>query len=229
MAKKVIKKKKIKLIPFLILILIIIGIVFGVKLFLDKPILNIVITGTNYLNDDYIIEEAGIKDYPSFILVNSREIRNKLEKSPYIDSVKVKKKFYRVLKLQVKENNPIIYDQYNKALVFTSHEKIDIQQEIDYFRIPRLINYVPKDKYNSFIDAMKSIKRDTLSKISDIEYRPNELDKERFLLYMDDGNSVYLTLTKIDKINYYNKVIAQLEGHKGILYLDNGNHFKIKK
>ena len=44
---------------------------------------------------------------------------------------------------------------------------------------------------------------------------------------MDDGNNVYLTLTKIDKINYYNKVLAQLDGHKGILYLDNGNHFKI--
>ena len=28
-------------------------------------------------------------------------------------------------------------------------------------------------------------------------------------------------------INYYNDVLEQLEDRKGILYLDNGNHFKI--
>ena len=44
---------------------------------------------------------------------------------------------------------------------------------------------------------------------------------------MDDGNSVYLTLTKFEQINYYDEVLPQLEGKKGILYLDSGNHFEI--
>ena len=44
---------------------------------------------------------------------------------------------------------------------------------------------------------------------------------------MDDGNSVYLTLTKFRMINYYNDVLPQLDGKKGILYLDSGNHFQI--
>ena len=68
---------------------------------------------------------------------------------------------------------------------------------------------------------------DTLSKIGAIEYKPNDYDKDRFLLYMDDGNMVYLTLTKFKMINHYNEVLTQLENHKGILYLDSGNHFKI--
>ena len=76
---------------------------------------------------------------------------------------------------------------------------------------------------------MHNIKVDTLSKISDIEYKPNDYDKDRFLLYMDDGNVVYLTLTKFKMINHYNDVLKQLENHKGILYLDNGNHFQIKE
>ena len=71
------------------------------------------------------------------------------------------------------------------------------------------------------------LKDDILVKISDIEYQPNDYDKDRFLLYMDDGNLVYLTLTKFKMINHYNEVIPQLEGHKCILYLDSGNHFKI--
>ena len=44
---------------------------------------------------------------------------------------------------------------------------------------------------------------------------------------MTDGNSVYITLTKLKMINYYNKVLTQLSGKKGILYLDSGNHFQV--
>ena len=76
---------------------------------------------------------------------------------------------------------------------------------------------------------MEKINLDTLSKISDIEYKPNDYDKDRFLLYMDDGNMVYLTLTKFKMINHYNEVLTQLENHKGILYLDSGNYFEIKE
>ena len=46
---------------------------------------------------------------------------------------------------------------------------------------------------------------------------------------MDDDNTVYLTLTKFKMINYYNKVLTQLDGRKGILYLDSGNHFQIRE
>ena len=91
------------------------------------------------------------------------------------------------------------------------------------------MNYVPDDEYKEFIKGMKNIKVDILQKISDIEYVPNDLDKERFVLYMDDGNMVYLTLTKFKMINYYNDVLKQLEDRHGILYLDNGNHFQIKE
>ena len=76
---------------------------------------------------------------------------------------------------------------------------------------------------------MNRIKKEILLKTSDIEYKPNDYDKDRFLLYMDDGNMVYLTLTKFKTLNHYNEVLPQLEGHKGILYLDNGNHFEIKE
>ena len=91
------------------------------------------------------------------------------------------------------------------------------------------MNYVPDDKYDTFISKMALIDKGILGKISDIEYTPNDYDKDRFLLYMDDGNMVYLTLTKFKQINYYNEVLEQLEGRKGILYLDSGNHFQIKE
>lgn len=227
MAKKLIKKRKIKLLPCLIVLLVLGGLSFVVYFFLKLPILNLIVENTTYLNDDYILELAEVKDYPSFWLSSTSNMERKLENSPYISEAKVERKFFHILVFNIDENKPLFINNTNNTVVFSDKEEVSVSDRIDLFRIPRLINYVPDNKYQSFIKGMANIKKDILGKISDIEYQPNDYDKDRFLLYMDDGNMVYLTLTKFDMINYYNDVLSQLENRKGILYLDNGNHFQI--
>ncbi len=228
MAKKLVKKKKLKVFSLLIVLGIFFGLVFLVYLYLRLPVKNIIVKNTTYLNDDYILELAGIRDYPSFVFTNSYSVNKKLEKSPYIEKAKLKKKFYNTFVLEIDENKAIFFNNSNKKIVLEDGREIK-EDEFGDFRIPRLMNYVPDKKYKSFVKGMKEIKKDTLGKISDIEYVPNDYDKDRFLLYMDDGNMVYLTLTKFKMINYYNDVLEQLEGKHGILYLDSGNHFQIKE
>lgn len=227
MAKKIVKKTKIKLLPCFMVLLFFVALSFGVYYFVHLPIQNLIVEGTSYLKDDYILNLAGVRDYPSFYLISTRNIEDKLEESPYIQKAEVKREFFHVLVLDIKESKPLFINNTNKTVVFSNKEEVSVSEEIDLFRIPRLINYVPDNKYRSFIKGMADIKTDILGKISDIEYQPNDYDKDRFLLYMDDGNMVYLTLTKFDMINYYNDVLSQLENRKGILYLDNGNHFQI--
>ncbi len=227
MAKKIVKKTKIKLLPCFMVLLFFVALSFGAYYFVHLPIQNLIVEGTSYLKDDYILTLAGVRDYPSFYLISTRGIEDKLEESPYIQKAEVKREFFHVLVLDIKESKPLFINNTNKTVVFSNKEEVPVSEEIDLFRIPRLINYVPDNKYRSFIKGMADIKTDILGKISDIEYQPNDYDKDRFLLYMDDGNMVYLTLTKFDMINYYNDVLSQLENRKGILYLDNGNHFQI--
>lgn len=227
MAKKIVKKTKIKLLPCFMVLLFFVALSFGAYYFVHLPIQNLIVEGTSYLKDDYILTLAGVRDYPSFYLISTRGIEDKLEDSPYIQKAEVKREFFHVLVLDIKESKPLFINNTNKTVVFSNKEEVPVSEEIDLFRIPRLINYVPDNKYRSFIKGMADIKTDILGKISDIEYQPNDYDKDRFLLYMDDGNMVYLTLTKFDMINYYNDVLSQLENRKGILYLDNGNHFQI--
>ena len=227
MAKKIVKKTKIKLLPCFMVLLFFVALSFGAYYFVHLPIQNLIVEGTSYLKDDYILNLAGVRDYPSFYLISTRGIEDKLEESPYIQKAEVKREFFHVLVLDIKESKPLFINNTNKTVVFSNKEEVPVSEEIDLFRIPRLINYVPDNKYRSFIKGMTDIKTDILGKISDIEYQPNDYDKDRFLLYMDDGNMVYLTLTKFDMINYYNDVLSQLENRKGILYLDNGNHFQI--
>ncbi|MBE6158134.1 MAG: FtsQ-type POTRA domain-containing protein [Firmicutes bacterium] len=229
MAKKIVKRRKIRLFRLLLVLLFLGGLFFACYSYLNTDIKNIIITGNNYLNDDYILELSNTKNYPSFYFTSSRSIKKKLLTSPYIEKVNVHKKFYHVLEINIKENKPIFVNNNKNTVVFENKKEVSSTSIVDVFRVPRVINYVPDDKYSTFIGKMSKIDDDTLGKISDIEYKPNDLDKDRFLLYMDDGNMVYLTLTKFKMINYYNDVLSQLENRKGILYLDNGNHFQIKE
>ena len=228
MAKKLVKKRKIKFVN-LLLVLLILG-VFALLIFsiLNSKIKNIVITGTEHLKDDEIIEKAGIKGYPSFFLTKTSKMKKELEKDPFIEKVTIKRKFYHVLEIKIKENRPLFINVTNQTVVLENKKEVKLSDNGTY-RVPRVMNYVPDTKYTSLIEHIKKIDTNILGKISEITYVPNDYDKDRFLLYMDDDNTVYLTLTKFKMINYYNKVLTQLDGRKGILYLDSGNHFQIRE
>ena len=107
MAKRIVKKRKIKFFNLFIFLLILIGIICCVYFVLSKPIKNIIIRNTNYLNDDYIIELAKIKDYPTFIVTNSYMLENRIKKSPYVSKCDVKKRFYNVVEINITEESEI--------------------------------------------------------------------------------------------------------------------------
>ena len=227
MNKKIVKKRKLKVGNFFLTLLIITGLSFCVYFCIQIPVSNLIVEGTTYLNDDDVLELGGVIDYPKFFLTSAKSVSKKIETSPLVHKAKLKKEFGFVFRIIIEEKRPLFFDESSKNYVFDDGGKLSENQNNMNFRVPRLLNYVPDKKYSKFIENMGKVNLDTLSKIGDIEYQPNDFDKDRFLLYMDDGNMVYLTLTKCKMINHYNDVLQQLEGHHGILYLDNGNHFKI--
>lgn len=227
MAKKLVKRKKLKIFRLLLVILILGVLVFAIYLYLDTSIKNIIIKGTNYLNDDYIIELAKIDDYPSFYYTTSYGIKKRLKSSPYIKKVEVKKSLGHIITINVEENRILFDYAANNKFILENKKEISKNELVNVKRVPRLMNYVPDKKYETLIKGILKVDKNILGKISEITYLPTDYDKDRFLLYMDDGNSVYITLTKLNMINYYNKVLTQLSGKKGVLYLDSGNHFKV--
>ena len=223
---KIKKKKRLKLIPFLLFVLVIAATFFLVDVLLDTRVENIIIKGNKIVTDQQIIDEAGLSNYPSFYKTTSYNIKKALEKNSFIKEVKVKRSFYHVITIEVSEYKALLKKETTGKLVLENMNEVTTDQEIPY-TVPRLVNDVPKNKYSKLLKNLLKVKRSVRSSISEFYYDPNEFDKDRFLLYMDDGNSVYLTLTKFRMINYYNDVLPQLDGKKGILYLDSGNHFQI--
>ncbi len=229
MSKKIVKKTKVKLVNLLLVLLVLTGLFFAVYLALQIRVQNIIVKNTNYLNDDYVLELSGLKNYPKFFLTNNFKVDKKLRSSKYIKKGKLSRRFPFTFVLDIEENKPLFYNMNTSKYILSDGTGVKDEAISHNFRVPRLLNYVPDKKYAKFIKGMNRVDEAILVKISDIEYQPNDYDKDRFLLYMDDGNMVYLTLTKFKMINHYNEVLKQLENHKGILYLDNGNHFQIKE
>lgn len=224
MAKKVIKKQKLKIFSVLIVIAIIVFLFFLIKCVLSFRIQNIFVIGTEKLNDEYIISEAGLTDYPSYFKNFSFLIENKLKYNPYIKDVNVDKSFFGVVNINIVESEVLFFREYDKKYVLDNGEVLD---SLLYDCSPvRIINYVPDLIYEQFYKKFSLLDVDVRNKISQIKYNPSDYDDGRFLVYMNDGNYVYVTISKFDSLNYYNDIYPTLEGKIGILYLDSGNHFQ---
>ena len=223
--KKNIKKVKKRKIRFgrIFLVLIILFLFFYLLANIFKfPIKNIYVKGNNILSDQEIIEIAQIENYPSIFSKSSNEMKKRLEKNIYIKKAKITKKYLREVHITIEDNYPLFYDSDKKKTILLNKKKTT-----EKLNAPLLINYVPDTIYNLFLEKMSSLNYDTIKRISEIKYDPNEVDEERFLLTMSDGNYVYLTLEKFEVINNYVDIIKTFNNKKGILYLDSGEYFKI--
>ena len=185
----------------------------------------IYVTGNKILKESEILEKTNLLTYPRLIEVSKDNIINELKKDKLVNNVKVNKSLTGKVTIEIEENK-ILYQDTNGKYMLSNKEEIAFKEA--YLGIPLLINDC-KEVKDKFIEKLLLINDDILMHISEIEYKPTDLDKERFMFYMSDTNYVYITLSKISLINSYNEIYPTLEGKKGILYLDSGNHFEIKK
>ena len=193
---------------------------------IDDRIKNIYVIGNKYTKDYEIIELAKINNYPRFLSISSNEMERRIKTNPFIKEVDVKKKFGNQIYIYITEYNPLFYDRNNQKLILETNKDLVVEKMID--DIPTLINPVTDESvYKNLITKFIKINDEVKQKISEINYIPNEVDKERFLFSMKDGNYVYITLTKIEEVNKYLDVLSTLNNKKGVLYLDSGNYFEI--
>ena len=226
MSKKRKKKKVLKvknILVFLTVLLLLIALIYYI---LKMPIKNIYVLGNNIIPDNNIIEESHLSNYPSFLLTSSYEIKNHLKKNKYIEKVEVNKKIGNIIELKITEYKVLaILEEENQVILSNGNIVDNIYDKTD---TPILINAIDEKIFNNFISKFKKINNNILRQISQIEYSPTKVDNSRFLLYMNDGNLVYITLTKINKLNKYNKIKDNMNNNTGIIYLDSGDYIELK-
>lgn len=224
MQKKI--KKKFNFKKFVFFIIFIFLLYMSISYLISIKTKNIVILNNNYYSDDDIIYTAEIEDYPKFILLNRSKIKDKLMKLDLIEDVTIKKKIGFKLEINVKEKKILYYIRSTNLYKLSDNNNYDLNNVIG---VPTLINYIPEDIEKSFVEKLSNVDSSVLDMISEIEYSKTTYDDKRFLLYMNDGNMVYITVSKAELLNKYVEIIKKVDNKKGILYLDSGNYFEIKE
>ena len=206
----------------LFLFLGIVGLVYyGVTM----PVKNVYIKGNYILSDGEIMKISALDKYPSFLLTSSKSIRDKIIKNSYVKDAKISKKFGNVIEVNILEYSAVF--SFEDKIILSNGEIIPNTYNLS--DVPILLNMID-DSSLLKRTAIKfgGVDANVLRQISEVEYQPVEVDGDRFLLYMNDGNLVYITLTKINKINKYNQIRDKLDGHMGIIYLDAGDYVELK-
>lgn len=218
--EKVVKKFSFVKLVLVLLIMYIIGFLCY-KVAISR-ITNIYIKNNNILTDQEVIDASGLRNYPSFILTTNYSIKNKLLKNDLVKKVKVKKGLWGKVYINIEEYKPLFI--YEDKVILDNKNKVDLD-----ISLPILVNKVDDEILDKLISKYESINDEIKLMISEIKYDPNDIDKERFLFTMNDGNYVYITLYKLSSIDEYLKITSTLKDKKGILYLDSGNYFEVFK
>ena len=228
MRRKHNRKFRIFILILSMLILIILGIVLLCSYVFDTKTKTVIIHGNSVISDNEVLEMADLIDYPNFFLANTKNIENKLKKNSFIKNVTIKRNILFQMHIYITENKPLFIREDTNMIVFDNGKESQ-NDASNYIEVPYLINYVPNTKYSEMIKKLKQIDYSLLKKVSQIKYEPTKYDEDRFILYMNDSNRVYINLPKFKNFNNYNKMVTKLEGKTGILYLDSGNYFEIDK
>ena len=210
-------KKVLIIIAIIIVFILILYNLFNIR------IKNIYIKGNNILSDQEVIDIAKIRDYPKSFSLSSKEIKKLLEKNKYIKKAKVSKSnFLRTVNIEIEENNPLVYYSYNNKILLADGTEVD-----EYYDVPILVNQVPDDILKEMLEGMDLVDYDIIDRISEIEYVPNNVDDNLFLLKMSDENYVYVNNKTFKKLNNYLDMVMTFNNKKGILHLDSGDYFTI--
>ena len=154
------------------------------------------------------------------------ELKDNLKALDLVKDVKVKKKLGFVLEITVEEEKLLYFIRSKDEYMASSFKTYKLN---NVNGVPTLINFVPENVEKGFVKEFSKVDKKIISLVSEIEYSKTAYDKKRFLLFMNDGNEVYITVTKTDVLNKYIDIVKKLSNKNGILYLDSGNYFEIKK
>ncbi len=221
------KKKKLnkkKLFIFILLIYLFFSMLYYVY---NSSIKNIIITGNVLVKDAEIIEVAKLKNYPSFFNYSTSKATKQIKNIELIEEVEIKKDLKLRLHIKVKESTPVFLNTNTGKIRLSNKKEISSDKILG---VPRLINYTPSDILDNFTESLGKLDRGIISLINEIEYSPKQneegltIDEARFILYMNDDNTVITNPEKCINLNKYREIYASLENKKGTLNLDSGNY-----
>lgn len=227
------------------IILVITGVGIGC---LFSPTFNlrgiIVNDGTNVTRAE-ILNSFEIEMGINVFKINYKEIKNSVEKLPYIKSVETKILFPDEIKIDYVEREPfalvkylesyMVMDKYGYILEITRQNKypdlpIIYNIEFDTYEIGKQFEDTAKTKYDNVVYLLETAFKNKFSyTISEINYE--SIGNVKFWIKKSDIEVIYGDIDRNfigDKLNYIEEVLNNTKGKKGKIDLSNSGYLEGK-
>jgi len=171
--------------------------------------------GEKHLDKDYILNLSGVSTKSIYYLTFPSAVEKKIKADPMIEDASVKRTSAGGISISVTEKKAVGYiyddDASKGQVLFTDGTKADLKSE--YLNIIAEIPYISgfdADQLKQLAKAMKGVKEEVISEISEIDRYAMSYDADSVRIHMRNGGYYISSMDAVDKINYYNEIYVRM-------------------
>lgn len=197
-----------------LLVLIAIAIVVVILASPISRVSKIEVNGLNYLTQEAVIKESGIKVGSFRLFATKNRITKHLKQAPMVSDVVIKKHLFGTIEFNVVESPIVAYYQTEKSVVVIDDKGLRIELPLEKKEQMQscicLYNFTDEKLLDEFCQSFVTIAPSIRQLISDVHYAPIEVyDEQRIQFDMNDGKKVYLRLPDMaSEMKYYSEILS---------------------
>ncbi|WP_085992470.1 cell division protein FtsQ/DivIB [Oceanobacillus senegalensis] len=224
------KKANRRLIFYLSIFFFLISII----VYLQSPLSHIrsfSIEGNIHTSEEEIIDLSQLTTDQNIWMIDIEHTEKLIQSNPIIDTVEVTKEWPWTVNMNITEHNVVGYVKKERNYIPVLSNGVTINQlgQPTYNgNSPMLIGFSKDDYLIQMAKELNALPESVANLISEIHWQPTEDNKNKILLYMNDGYIVDGTIRNFaDKMEVYPSIVSQLEpGSKGIIHIGVGVYFE---
>lgn len=222
------KKANRRLVFYLTIFFLLISII----VYLQSPLSNvkhIIINGNSFVMEDEIVELSELTEKTNIWAIDQKEITEGILDHPVIESVDVRRKLPSTIEIQISEHDLVGYIKEGDKIHPILGTGITLPVDVESLsNAPQMVGFTEESYLKNMTTELEKLPKSIRNLISEIHWQPTEENKNKILLYMNDGYVVDGTIKKFsDKMQVYPSIVSQLDPDmKGIIHIGVGAYFE---
>lgn len=183
-----------------------------------SKISEIVVEGNELVSQDDIIQTAGVLSGDNFFTLRTGQVKQRLAKHPFIESVEVQKSFPGVLKVKIKEYRRVAFQlaaDGTKEVLLADGSALPVAGQAANvpMDMPILSGWLPDNPLKAKLClALSQVPAQYLSDISEIRPDPSTAYEDKIKMYTRAQYEIYTTIEYLpERMQYLGFFINELE------------------
>src|SRR5699024_622564 len=172
------------------------------------------VTGNSSVGEEEVIKQSGLKQDSNIWTMNKTKMKERISEIPIVESVKVSRKLPWTVEIQLKEHERVGYikkEGYFHPVIGNGTTLASKQKAVNG-DAPILLNFNEETYLQKMTMELEKLPKGIFNLISEIYWKPREDNKNKIILYMNDGFIVEATIRNFAKnMEVYPSIASQLD------------------